>query len=114
LLSKNIKTTIKIGTTIILPVVCQGGGVNIGSKRDAISRGWRKLLCSEELHDLYFSPNIIRAMKRKAMRCAGRVSQVREKYGYFNGTGHKTTVSWKELDGRGLFQSSVPTSILKY
>jgi hypothetical protein len=30
-----------------------------GAKREEVKRGWRKL-CNEKLHDLYFSPNIIR------------------------------------------------------
>jgi hypothetical protein len=33
-----------------------------GPKRDAVSGGWRKMH-KEELHDLYFSPSIIRIMK---------------------------------------------------
>jgi hypothetical protein len=33
-----------------------------GPKRDEVTGGWRKLL-NEELHNLYFSPNIIRMIK---------------------------------------------------
>jgi hypothetical protein len=35
-----------------------------GSKRDEVIRGWRKLY-NEELHNLYFSPSIIRMIKSR-------------------------------------------------
>jgi hypothetical protein len=77
LLSKNIK--IRIYKTIILPVVLYGCETlsltlteqhslrvledNVlrifGLKRDEVTGGWRKLH-SEELHNLYSSPGIIR------------------------------------------------------
>jgi hypothetical protein len=38
-----------------------------GLKRDKIIRGWRKLH-NEELHNLYFSPNIIRMFKSRIMK----------------------------------------------
>jgi len=38
-----------------------------GSKRDKVIRDWRKLH-SEELNDLYSSPNIIRVNKSRRMR----------------------------------------------
>jgi hypothetical protein len=37
-----------------------------GPKRDEVTEEWRKLRY-EELHDLYFSPNIIRTIKSKRM-----------------------------------------------
>jgi hypothetical protein len=37
-----------------------------GLKKDKIRRGWRKLH-NEQIHNLYFSPNIIRMIKRKEM-----------------------------------------------
>jgi hypothetical protein len=37
--------------------------------------GWKKLH-NEELHNLYFSPNIIRMIKSRRMRCAGHVARV--------------------------------------
>jgi hypothetical protein len=39
---------------------------------------WRKLH-NEELHNLYFSPNIIRVIKSSWMRWAGHVARMREK-----------------------------------
>jgi hypothetical protein len=38
-----------------------------GPKRDEMTGGWRKLH-NEELHNLYFSPNIIRMMKSRRMK----------------------------------------------
>jgi hypothetical protein len=38
-----------------------------GPKRDEVVGGWRKLH-SEELHNLYSSPNIIRIIKSRRMR----------------------------------------------
>jgi hypothetical protein len=97
LLSKNIK--IRIYKTIILPVVlhgCETWSVTsseeqrlrvfenrvlrriFGPKRDEVTGDWRKLY-NDELHNLYFSPNIIRMNKSSRMRWAGYVAQMREK-----------------------------------
>jgi len=73
LLSKNLK--VKIYRTIILPVVLYGHETWLltlrkelrprvlrrifGSKRDKVTREWRKLH-NEDLIDLYSSPNIVR------------------------------------------------------
>jgi hypothetical protein len=46
-----------------------------GPKRDVVIGGWRKLH-NEELHNLYFSPNIIRMMKSMRMRWAGHVERI--------------------------------------
>jgi acyl-coenzyme A synthetase/AMP-(fatty) acid ligase len=46
-----------------------------GPKRDKVTRGWRKLH-SEELHNLYSSPTIIRMMKSSRMRLAGHVARI--------------------------------------
>jgi hypothetical protein len=43
-----------------------------GPKRDEVMEGWRKLH-NEELHSLYYSPNIIRMTKSRRMRWAGHV-----------------------------------------
>jgi hypothetical protein len=44
-----------------------------GPKRDEVTGGWRKLH-TEELHNLYFSPSIIRMIKSRRMRWAGHVA----------------------------------------
>jgi len=49
-----------------------------GSKRDEVTREWRKLH-SEELSDLYFSPNIFRVIKSRRIRWAGHVTRIEEK-----------------------------------
>jgi hypothetical protein len=43
--------------------------------RDEVMGDWRKLH-NEELHNLYSSPNIIRMIKSRIMRCAGDVAQM--------------------------------------
>jgi hypothetical protein len=43
-----------------------------GPKRDEAIGEWRRLH-NEELNDLYSSPNVIRVMKSRRMRWAGRV-----------------------------------------
>jgi hypothetical protein len=48
-----------------------------GLKRDETTGGWRKLH-NEELHNLYFSPSIIRMIKPRRMRWAGHVAQIGE------------------------------------
>jgi hypothetical protein len=44
-----------------------------GPKRDEVTGGWRKLH-SEELHNLYSSPSIIRMIKSRRMRWAEHVA----------------------------------------
>jgi hypothetical protein len=46
-----------------------------GPKRDEETRGWRKLH-SEELHNLYSSPNIIRTIILRKVRWAGHVARM--------------------------------------
>jgi hypothetical protein len=48
-----------------------------GPKTDEVTGEWRKLH-NEELHILYSSPNIIRQIKSRRMRCAGHVARMRE------------------------------------
>jgi hypothetical protein len=43
-----------------------------GVKRDEETERWRKV-CNEELCDLYSSPNKIRIIKLRRMRCVGHV-----------------------------------------
>ena len=95
MLSKNLK--IKIYRTIILPVVlfgCETWSLTLreerrlrvfenralrvfGSKRDQVTREWRKLH-NEELRDLYSLPNIVRVVKSRRMRWAGHVAHMGE------------------------------------
>jgi hypothetical protein len=46
-------------------------------KRDEVTGEWRKLH-SEELHNLYSSPDIIRQVKSRRMRWAGHVAHMGE------------------------------------
>jgi hypothetical protein len=48
-----------------------------GPERDEVTGEWRKLL-SEELHNLYSSPDIIRQVKSRRMRWAGHVARMGE------------------------------------
>jgi hypothetical protein len=48
-----------------------------GRKRDEVTGDWRKLH-SEELNDLYSSPNIFRIIKSRRMRWAGYVARMVE------------------------------------
>jgi hypothetical protein len=49
-----------------------------GPKRDEVIGGWRKLH-NEDLHNLYYSPNIIIIIKSRRMRWAGNVARKGEK-----------------------------------
>jgi hypothetical protein len=49
-----------------------------GAKRDDVTRERRKLH-EGELHDLCSSPNIVRVIKLRRMRCAGHVALMRER-----------------------------------
>ena len=51
-----------------------------GHKKDEVTREWGKLH-SEELNDTYCSPNIMRVVKSRIMRCAGYVSFTGERRG---------------------------------
>jgi hypothetical protein len=94
LLSKNIK--IEIYRNIILPVWLCGDEnwsvklreeqrlrvfgnsllrKNLGSRKDEVTKEWRRLH-SEELHDTYYSPNIIRTVKSRRMRWAKNVARL--------------------------------------
>jgi hypothetical protein len=96
LLSKNLK--IKIYKTIILPVVlygCKTWPLTLmeehrlkvsenrvlqrifGPRREEVVGGWRRLH-SEELHNLYSSPNIIWVIKPRHIRWVGQVACIRE------------------------------------
>ena len=53
-----------------------------GPKKDEVGGDWRKL-GNEELNDLYFSPNIIRAIRSRIMRRAGHVARMGKKRGVY-------------------------------
>jgi hypothetical protein len=48
-----------------------------GPRRDEVTGESRKLL-NEELHDLYFSPSLIRRIKSRRMRWAGHLARMGE------------------------------------
>jgi hypothetical protein len=48
-----------------------------GPMRDEVTGEWRKLH-SEELHNLYSSPNIIRQINRRRMKWVGHVTRMGE------------------------------------
>jgi len=101
LLTKNLKITIY--RIIILPVVlygCENWSLTLreerrlrvfenrmlrrifGPKRDEITREWRKLH-TEELNDVYSSPNSDWVTKSRIMRWAGHVACMGERRGVY-------------------------------
>jgi len=53
-----------------------------GSKRDKVTREWRKLH-NEELSDLYSLPIIVRVVKSRRMRWAGHVARMGQGRGVY-------------------------------
>ena len=53
-----------------------------GPKRGEITAEWRRLH-NEELHGLYSSPNIVRVIKSRIMRWAGRLARMGEGTGVY-------------------------------
>jgi hypothetical protein len=53
-----------------------------GPKRDKVTGEWRKL-CSEELNDLYCSPNIIQAIKSRSLRLVGHIAHMGKRRGVY-------------------------------
>ena len=52
-----------------------------GPRRDEVTGEWR--LHNEELNDLYSSPNIVRVIKSRRMRCARHVRRMGEETGVY-------------------------------
>jgi predicted DNA-binding protein len=48
---------------------------NLGSRKDEVTEEWRRQH-KEQLHDLYYSPNIIRVVKSRRMRWARNVARL--------------------------------------
>jgi hypothetical protein len=116
LLSRNVK--VKIDKTIIPPVVLYGCGTwsltlreeyrlrvfenrvlrrIFGPKRDEVTGEWRKLH-SEELHNLYSFPDIIRQITSRRLRWTGHVErrERRGKYTQFWWESPKERTTWKK------------------
>jgi hypothetical protein len=53
-----------------------------GARRHEVTGEWRRLH-SEELNDLYCSPNIVRVIKSRRMRWAGHVARMGERRGIY-------------------------------
>ena len=53
-----------------------------GPKRDEVTGVWRRLH-NKKLYGLYISPNIIRVIKSRRMRWAGRVARMGERRGAY-------------------------------
>jgi hypothetical protein len=97
--SLKIKKSSRSGENIILPVAlygCETWSLTLreeyrlrmfekmvlrrvfGPERDEVM-GDRRKLHNEEFHNLYSSPNIIRMIKSRRMRCAGHVARMGQK-----------------------------------
>jgi hypothetical protein len=53
-----------------------------GPKKYEVTGEW-KMLRSEELNDLYWSPNIVRVIKSRSMRWVGHVARMEERRGIY-------------------------------
>jgi hypothetical protein len=76
-----------------------------GPKRDEVTGEWRKLH-SEELNDLYSSPNIARVIESRRMRWARAVTRLRER-------GVDTGFWWGNLRKRDHLEGSFVDEMIK-
>jgi len=53
-----------------------------GPRRDEVTRGWRRLH-TEDLNELYSSPNIVRVIKSRRLRWAENVARMGEERGVY-------------------------------
>ena len=60
----------------------KGRDIIIVTKRDEVTREWRKLH-NEELNNLYSSRNIVRVIKSRRMKRAGHVARMGEGIGVY-------------------------------
>ena len=54
-----------------------------GPRRDEVTGEWRRLH-NEELNDLTSSPNIVRVIKSRIMKCGGHVARMGEESGVYS------------------------------
>jgi hypothetical protein len=113
LISKNLK--VKIFKTVMLPVMlygCETWSLTLGeehrlrvfenrvlrrifgSKREE-DGSWRKLH-NDELHSLYSSPNVVRVIKSRRMRWAGRVARMGEGRGVYRSLVGRPRRRWED------------------
>jgi hypothetical protein len=80
-----------------------------GTKREE-DGSWRKLH-NDELHSLYSSPNIVRVIKSRRMRWAGRVARTGEVFTGFWLGGTKVRDHWEDLvvGGRIILRGTLRT-----
>ena len=74
-LIKNIKVDVKVFENMVLRRIFE-------PRRDEVTGEWRRLH-TEELNDLYCSPNIVRVIKSRRVRWAGHVARMGEERGVY-------------------------------
>ena len=83
-----------------------------GPERDEVIRERRKLH-SEELNDLYSSPNIVQVIKSRRMRWAGHVVRVGDRRGAYRvllgRSEGKRSLGRSGIDGRGILKMILKT-----
>jgi hypothetical protein len=71
-----LKTALKEVHRLRLVVSIKVGRMS-DPKKEKVAGGWRRLH-NEELHNMYASPNIVRVVKSRRLRCAGYVARMGE------------------------------------